>query len=73
MINQSDKFFDSMGYCNIIMLTFGALLCKIYIEGRIPLANVYGVIEQGIYKISGAFLFHMREGRIKLSELVCRK
>lgn len=73
MINQSDKFLGSMGYCNIIMLTFGDLLCKIYIEGRIPLANILGGIEQGIYKISGASLFHMREGRIQLFELICRR
>jgi len=57
MINQSDQFLGSMGYCNIIVFTLGSFLCKICIEFRISMTNIYGGVKQSIPKIFGTFFY----------------
>ena len=42
MINNPNKFFDSMGYGNIVMFAFGSFLCQIFGKCRIPVADILG-------------------------------
>ena len=61
-----------MGQGNIVMLSFGTFLGKVFSKDRIPIADVLGRIVKGISQISRTTLLHVSVTVCKFSGLVCR-
>ena len=58
--NQPDEFLGCVGNGDVIMLALGAFLGKVSGKSRVPMADVFGGVKEGIAEIAGASLFHVR-------------
>ena len=61
-IDHSDQLLTGMRDRDVIMLSFCAFFSKICFECRVPLADIYGCIKQGIAQVSRASFLHVSIG-----------
>ena len=58
-VDQPDELLGSMGYGNVIVLTFSPLLGKVGGKGWIMDTDILGGVENGIAQVSGASFLHV--------------
>ena len=61
-----------MGQGNIVMLSFGTFLGKVFSKDRIPVADVLGCVVKGMSQVARATFFHVSIAVCEFSGLVCR-
>lgn len=61
-----------MGESHIVVLAFSHLFGKVGSESRIPVADIFGGIVEGVAQVSGATLLHMGIAVVELPGLVSR-
>src|SRR5574344_170894 len=58
-VDQPHEFLCGMGQGNIVMLSFGTFLGKVFSKDRIPMTDILGCVVKGISQITRTTLLHV--------------